>query len=311
MVGYPLVRGLLQRQGSVTSVGPAAPVPSQKLVGDAVRPEVERLLMEFASATSYERKNAVAVQAVNAIIRAYSMSTKGLSKIRFKLDLKPTRDAETAQMEGNVSDVNFGPGAFNQGFEWLVHIVAHEIEHVRQNLVGGYPPPIKREGEEEEPVEEFLAYNSSVLQVQSVPGPGRRGLLGALRTEAHQRTPSPPSLPPLPPDKLAFTAEMALSEFAKMPRAEQTKPQYRQELAGARDKLFERLKKEAPRPLQPPPEFTPEWSRWYEGQAPIDDPFTIEYQEWQDSLKNPWARVKAIWKQFDAVFRVRRGSRHP
>jgi Domain of unknown function (DUF4157) len=306
MVGYPSVRGLLQRQEST------APVPTRELVGDAVKSEVERLLKEFASASDNEGKNAAAVQAVNAIIRAYRMSTKGLEKIRFLPVLEGEdkgADAETVQREGNVSDINFGPGAFNQGFETLVHLVAHELEHVRQNLVGPYSEEEvskQRTKKEPQPVAEFLAYNGSVLQVQSTRGPARKGFLGGLITETRQRTPSPPSLPPLPPDKLAYAAEMALNAFAKIPR-EQMKPQYRQELAGARDKLFERLRKEAPRPLQPPKEFTPEWSRWYEGQAPTDDTFTIEYQDWQESLKSPWARVKAIWKQFDAVFRGRRG----
>jgi hypothetical protein len=31
----------------------------------------------------------------------------------------------------------FGPRSFTSGFEWLVHVVAHELEHVRQNRIGG------------------------------------------------------------------------------------------------------------------------------------------------------------------------------
>jgi hypothetical protein len=113
-----------------------------------------------------------------------------------------------------------------------------------------------------------------------------------------------PALPPQPPDYLAHVAERALEEFSKMSSADQKKPQYRQELGASGARLFERLKNEAPRGLQPPPKFTPEWFRWYEGKPPSDDPFSIVYQDWLDALKSPWVRVKEVWKRFDAVFRV-------
>jgi hypothetical protein len=233
------------------------------------------------------------MQAVKAIIRAYGMSTKGLSTMRFNPDLPAEHRAETPHNE-RVSQIEFGPGAFKNGFEPLVHTVAHELEHVRQHLIAGY------QSENDYVVKEFLAYNSSILQVQSVAGPAGKGLLGAQMTGTDQ---SAPALPPLPPDQLASTAELALENFSKMPSAAQKKPQYRQELAAARDKLFERLKNEAPQPLRPPPKFTPEWTRWYEGQAPTLDIFTPEYQDWQDSLTSPWVQVKAVWKRFDAAFR--------
>jgi Domain of unknown function (DUF4157) len=290
------IRGLVQRQGTAATPAPAA--PSAKPVGDAVKPEVEALLKTFASASNYEAKNASAMKAVNIIIRAYSMSIKGLGTMRFNPALNPKHSAETGQMEGNdrVSEIEFGPSAFQYGFEGLASIVAHELEHVRQNLIGGY-----HRGDEDEPVSEFLAYNAEVLQVQNVAGPAGRGLLGALKTGADPRV---PALPPLPPDYLAHVAERALEEFSKMSSADQKKPQYRQELGASGARLFERLKNEAPLGLRPPPKFTPEWSRWYEGKPPSDDPFSIEYQDWLDALKSPWVRVKEVWKRFDAVFRV-------
>jgi hypothetical protein len=160
------IRGLVQRQGTAATPAPAA--PSAQPVGDAVKPEVEALLKTFASASNYEAKNASAMKAVNIIIRAYSMSIKGLGTMRFNPALNPKHSAETGQMEGNdrVSEIEFGPSAFQYGFEGLASIVAHEVEHVRQNLIGGY-----HRGDEDEPVSEFLAYNAEVLQVEgySVP----------------------------------------------------------------------------------------------------------------------------------------------
>ena len=292
-----IVTGLLQRQGAATpSAG--APTPSQP-VGAAVQPEVENLLKTFATASDYVTQNAAAMQAVRAIIRAYNMSTQGLKTMRFKPDLNPKHNAETGQVEGHdrESEIEFGPSAFSQGFPLLVHIVAHELEHVRQNLIGGY-----HRGDEVEAVSEFLAYTAMVLQVQNVPGPAGRGLIGALKTGDAQ---SAPTLPPLPPSQLADRADLALSMFSRMPSADQKKPQYRQELAAAGNKLFERLKNEAPAPLRPPVKFTPEWSRWYEGLAPTLDILTPDYQDWQDSLKSPWIQVKEIWKKFDMAFRVK------
>jgi hypothetical protein len=302
--GNRVVTGLLQRQETAAPPGPAAApagppaAPGGPLVGDAVQPEVEGLLKTFASASDYEAKNAAAMQAVRAIIGAYSMSTKGLRTMRFKSDLDPKAVAHTLQVEGNdrESEIEFGPTAFSRGFAPLVHTVAHELEHVRQNLLGLY-----HRGDEVEPVSEFLAYTSAVLQVQSVAGPAGRGFLGA---QARPAPTSAPALPPLPPEELAHMAELALAMYSRMSSAEQKKRQYREELQAARDKLLERLKNEAPSPLRPPSKFTPEWKRWYEDQAPTTDILTPEYQDWADSRKSPWARVKAIWHKFDAAFTV-------
>jgi hypothetical protein len=283
---------LLQRQETTTPPATDGAQPT----GDSVRSEVEALFKAFETAKTNEAKNTAAMQAVRVIIRAYNMSTKGLNKMRFNPSLNPKHHAETGEVEGNprASEVEFGPGAFKSGFEWLVHIVAHELEHVRQNLIGGY-----HRGNEDEPVSEFLSYNGSVLQVQNVAGPPKRGLLGAMKAEAGKPT---QALPPLKPDELATTATSALQEFAKMPDADQKK--YRQELASSRDKLFERLKNEAPAQLRPPPKFTPEWARWYDDKPPSDDPFTMEYQDWLDARKSAWLKVKDIWKRFDQAFRI-------
>ena len=305
VAGNQVVAGILQRQDTAPS-GPAA-APGGMPVGNAVQPTVEGLLKTFAAAKGYEAQNAAAMDAVRAIIRAYSMSTNGLKTMRFQPDLNPQRSAEATRVEGDVcappncrgsdSEINFGPGSFSQGFAFLVHIVAHELEHVRQNLIGGY-----HRGDEVEAVSEFLAYTGMVLQVQTVPGAAGRGFLGALKAGTGH---SAPALPPLPPDQLAGRAEQVLSMFSRMSSEDQKKPQYRQEFAAAGAKLFERLKTEAPRGLRPPTKFTPEWTPWYEGQAPTLDIFTPEYQEWQDALKSPWNRVKGVWKQFDAAFKVR------
>ena len=297
MAGNQVVAGILQRQDTAPS-GPAA-APGGKPVGDAVQAEVESLLKTFAAAKGYEAQNAAAMDAVRAIIRSYSMSTKGVRTMRFKPDLDPKHTAETGQVKGNdrESEIDFGPTSFSQGFAFLVHIVAHELEHVRQNLIGGY-----HRGDEVEAVSEFLAYTGMVLQVQTVPGAAGRGFLGALKAGTGH---SAPALPPLPPDQLADRAEQALSMFSRMSSEDQKKRQYRQEFAAAGAKLFERLKTEAPRGLRPPTKFTPEWAPWYEGQAPTLDILTPEYQEWQDALKSPWNRVKGVWKQFDAAFKIR------
>jgi hypothetical protein len=283
----------LQRQ---QTAGPAA-TPSAQPVGDAIKPEIEGLLKAFASASGTAAKNAIGMQAVQTIIGAYGMSTKGLRTMRFDPNLDPKAVAQAPAVEGKVraSDIEFGPGAFNKGFEWLVHTVAHELEHVRQHLIGGY-----HSGDADEPVKEFLASNGEVLQVQSVAGPAGRGFIGGLIAGAGK---SLPALPALPPDLLASVAKRALEEFGRMPAADQAK--YRQELASARDKLFDRLKNEAPRALQPPARNSPEWVIWFEDRPSTADPFTMEYQDWLDSRQSPWVEVKAIWKQFDAAFKVR------
>jgi hypothetical protein len=291
----PISFGLLQRQ---ESAAPASPAAERAGGGDAVQPEIESLLKTFASASGYEAQNAAAMQAVRSIIRAYNMSTKGLRTMRFKPDLndlRPNAAATTTPFADNEREsiVDFGPSSFSKGFAYLVHVVAHELEHVSQSLIGRNRVGL--------PEREFLAYTSSVLQVQRVAAPEGKGFLGAQMMGADQIA---SALPPLQPDDLGNMAEMALVKFSEMPSAEQKKPQYRQELAAAGNKLLDRLKNEAPPLLRPPTKYTPEWLRWYEGKAPTLDILTPEYQDWQDSLKSPWSRVKAVWKRFDSAFIV-------
>lgn len=283
-------RLILQRQETTSPT-------RQATVGEAVRPEVESLLKAFTSASGYEAKNTAAMQAVSAVIRAYSLSTMNLHSMRFEPGLDPKHDAQAVPIDYQVgksykSRIEFGPGSFNNGFEWLVHTVAHELEHVRQGLIGGY--------ERNPAVQEFLAYSSEVLQVGTTEGPSGRGMIGVLMTAASWKV---PALPPLPPALLANAAERTLSEWKKMSSEEQHK--YQQEFEGVRDKLLERLTKEAPQALRPPPKFTPEWRRWLEGRSqPPSDPFTTEYQDWIDAFKSPWAQVQEVWKKFYAWFRV-------
>ena len=146
-----------------------------------MQPEVESLLKTLASATGYEAQNAAAMQAVRAIIRAYSMSTKGLRTMQFKPVFRGGANATTEQAKDN--------------------------------------------------------------ERESVEAPAGRGLLGAqMRGIDH----GAPGLPPLLPDDLAHKAELALAKFSEMPNTEQMKPKYQRELTAARDKLLERLEKEAP-----------------------------------------------------------------
>lgn len=257
-------RQLLQRQGTATPTGQA--------IGEAVRPEVESLLKTFASASGNEAKNTVAMQAVRAVIRAYGLSATGISDMRFKPDLTKFNAWTVWGEEGKQSQIEFGPGSFDKGFESLVHIVAHEIEHVRQNLIGGYRrelPP----GVEEDPIEEFLAYSGMVLNVGLVPG-----------TRRVLDVPNPPALPPLPPLQLAGRAEQALSYWQKMSSEEHRK--YLPEFEGVRDRLFWRLTREAPQALMHSPPVA-------------SDPFSPEWQNYLDATKSEWAEVKKVWRQFN------------
>lgn len=252
-----------------------------RYLGDAIRPELERLLSEFAAAGGWQAKNAVGMRAVEAVIAAYGLSRKGVYHMRFEANLT-THDAETIS-EGNTarqSRILFGPGSFTGGWEWLVHIVAHELEHVRQELLGGYGTREDPVAGGEQPVSEFLAYAGSVLQAGNTAGPSDRGFLSALKAGPGA---GPPGLPPLPPVQLADQAARALKAWRQIPRAEQAK--YLQEFQGVRDKLAQRLRDEAPPQL---------------GSPPPSDPFSPEYQAWAAATKSPWPAVREQWQQFEA-----------
>lgn len=275
---------LLQRQGAgaATARGPA--------VGEAVRPEVEGLLKAFAAASGFEQRNALAVRAVWTVIRAYRLSTKGLYHMRFEPNLTKHDAVTISEGErGRQSRILFGPASFEGGFEWLVHIVAHELEHVRQELIGGY-------AEGPDPVSEFLAYAGAVLQAGSTAGTPGKGFLSSLGAAE-----TLPGLPALPAALLASQAQRALQNWRKMSSAQHRK--YWDEFQGVRDKLLERITKEAPAALRPPnaDRLSPEFRSWREGKPPgSDDPFSPEYQEWILAARSAWSAVREQWKQFDA-----------
>lgn len=260
--------------------------PTAQAIGEAVRTEVDVLLKMFASASGNEAKNTAAMQAVRAIIRAYNLSMTGLSSMRFEPKLTDCSAHTIWGEDGQNSRIEFGPFSFDKGFEYLVHVVAHEIEHVRQNLIGGYRrdlPP----GTKEDPVQEFIAYSAMVSQVGNTPGPSGMGLLGALGTRAFSRV---IALPPLPPMLLADNAKTALSHWKKMSREEHLK--YRPEFEDARDRLLERLnEKEAQQVINLP-------------DSPPGAPLSLEWGAWIEASKSPWVQVKEVWKQFDALSKV-------
>ena len=294
MPAHELTHVLQQRAGAPLVIQRQQPTaPAAPGTDDAVRHEVEELLKTFAAASSYEDKNRVGMQAVRAVIRAYGMSTRGLAGMRYVPKLTKGVAAHTVAVgdKRHTSNIEFGPSSFNQGFEWLVHATAHELEHVRQELIGGY-------GAAPDPTSEFLAYAGEVVQVANTPGLPGRGFLGSLI--AGGGTSAPP-LPALPPDILEEQGRHALDEFLKMPPEQQRR--LRQEAAGVRDKLFERLTNEAPPALRPPVRFTPQWDRWFDGRPPTDDSFTFEFQDWMEANRTPWHGVKDLWKDFDRLFR--------
>ncbi len=287
-VGNRAVTRLIQRQPTGTTSRP---------VGDAVRPEVTGYLTAFASASTNQERNRLTVQAFWAVARAYRLSTKGLTTVSFDPTLTKHDGLTTGLVDKNrESRVDLGPGAFSGGFESFVHIVAHELEHVRQNLLADY----RDTGDNsptQYPVAEFLSYSGSVLQVGPTAGtPGRHPLqeLGAPESD------KPPPLPALPPKSLAHHAERALEAWQKM--TDQERRRYWPEFAGTRDKLFERLSNEAPNPLRPPADrASPEFARWRQGYPPADDPFSQAYQDWVEANKTDWPAVKAAWKQYDDI----------
>lgn len=214
--------------------------------------------------------------------------------MHFEPGLTPKYDAVTSGPHGadRQSRIEFGPGAFNHGFEWLVSIVAHELEHVAQNLIGDYRERSPAPGDF--PVAEFLASSGSVLQVASTRGRSGRGLLGEIRAPSRAS-----ALPPLPPEQLAKVAADALSKWLAMSGEEQQR--YWPQFEGTRDKLLERMTNDAPPALRPPTsdQSSPEFAQWRDGVPSVYDPLSPEYDP--DVAKSPWSKVKDQWKRFDAV----------
>lgn len=74
--------------------------------------------------------------AIRMIMDFYNLSDHGaLLDISFDPGLT-TSNATTGGTIPGPSQVQIGPPAFAQGFEGLVHTIAHELEHVRQRKVG-------------------------------------------------------------------------------------------------------------------------------------------------------------------------------
>jgi hypothetical protein len=269
--------------------GAAAGAP----VGDAVRPSVEALLTAFAAASGGE-KNRIGMQAVREVVQAYSFSTKGLAGMRYEPGMT-AHDATTQSLGDGTrrSRIEFGPGTFNKGFEEFVHTVAHELEHVAQDLIGDYRQ-IPGDDTYAHPVQEFLSYSGSVLQVAPTPGRPGRGLLGELRAAPA----AAPALPALPPEYLAGEANHALTAWQKMSAEEQQR--YWPQFQAARDKLLQRISNDAPRALRPPPDqASPAFARWRDGVPSVYDPLSPDYDP--DVAQSRWSAVKDQWKKFDAV----------
>jgi peptidoglycan hydrolase-like protein with peptidoglycan-binding domain len=74
--------------------------------------------------------------AIRLIIDFHRFSEDGLLDIAFDATVT-TSNAETgsAQIPGPTT-IRVGPSAFTQGYEGLVHTIAHELEHTRQRRVG-------------------------------------------------------------------------------------------------------------------------------------------------------------------------------
>lgn len=203
----------------------------------AVRDRVESLIKRFHAASDLDEKNALAMKAVRLIIRAYRFLTKGLSQMRFEPNLSP--DGQERCERPGKSSVLFGPGAFAQGYEYLVNLIAHELVHVRQC----------RFGIQNRPTSEFLGYSVEVL---------------ALGTTSGYRS---VRLPPLPAEQLSVTATHTLKYWKRMSVGQQRN--YWARFQAVRDKLRERFTREAPPALRAgrPPSadpFSPEHQEWLE-----------------------------------------------
>ena len=79
--------------------------------------------------------------AIRAVLDFFRLDENGLADIHF--DTADTNNATTrAQAIPGNSRITLSPTAFANGFAALVHTIAHEMEHVRQNRVGIADLPI-------------------------------------------------------------------------------------------------------------------------------------------------------------------------
>jgi len=102
---------------------------------------------------------------IRLIIDGHNLPTRGLTSIRYDASLTPDNAVTSGPIPGD-STVVVGPNAFAQGYEGLVHTIAHELEHVRQ----------RREGIQRQPIREFLA---EALEIMSA-GMLAEGLAGLM-----------------------------------------------------------------------------------------------------------------------------------
>ena len=98
------------------------------------RVTIDPLVMGMAAAGSQN-------SAVRAIIDFYRLDENGLVDIHFDT-ADPNNATTTDQAIPGDSAITISPNAFAQGFAGLVHTIAHEFEHVRQNRVGIADLPI-------------------------------------------------------------------------------------------------------------------------------------------------------------------------
>ncbi len=102
--------------------------------GQIGRITINPLVMGMAGAGSQN-------SAIRAILDFYRLDENGLVDIHFDT-ADPNNATTTDQAIPGNSAITISPNAFTQGFAGLVHTIAHEMEHVRQNRVGIADLPI-------------------------------------------------------------------------------------------------------------------------------------------------------------------------
>ena len=73
--------------------------------------------------------------AIRLIVDFHRFNEDGLLDIAFDATVTSNAETGSAQIPGPTT-IRVGPRAFAQGFEGLVHTIAHELEHTRQRRIG-------------------------------------------------------------------------------------------------------------------------------------------------------------------------------
>jgi peptidoglycan hydrolase-like protein with peptidoglycan-binding domain len=73
--------------------------------------------------------------AIRLIIEFHRFNEDGLLDIAFDATVTSNAETGSAQIPGPTT-IRVGPRAFAQGYEGLVHTIAHELEHTRQRRIG-------------------------------------------------------------------------------------------------------------------------------------------------------------------------------